>query len=93
MSFYILLPFYFCWFQVVYILEKVHPRISVGVLKPMADQNKNFALFSPRDSRIPRIRIPINKCPANFLNETDKYKDILLLARIQEWNDVRYAVG
>lgn len=59
----------------------------------MTDQSKNFALFSPRDSRIPRIRIPIDKCPANFLNETEKYKDILLLAHIKDWQDVRYAMG
>ncbi|GFG38066.1 hypothetical protein Cfor_10644 [Coptotermes formosanus] len=78
---------------VVYIFEKVHPRVGVGFLKPLPDQNKNFALLSPRDSRIPRIRIPIAKCPANFLTEADKYKDVMFLARIEDWQDVRYAVG
>jgi DIS3-like exonuclease 2 len=78
---------------VVYISERVHPRVGVGFLKPLSDGNKNFALLSPRDSRVPRIRIPIAKCPANFLTEADKYKDILFLARIEDWTDVRYAVG
>ena len=71
----------------------MHPRVGVGFLKPLSDRNKNFALLSPRDSRVPRIRIPIAKCPANFLTEADKYKDVLFLARIEDWKDVRYAVG
>ncbi|KDR19486.1 DIS3-like exonuclease 2 isoform X2 [Zootermopsis nevadensis] len=79
--------------KVVYILEKVHQRGGVGILKSMTDQSKKFALFSPRDSRIPRIRIPIDNCPADFLKETKKYKHILFLARIKDWQDVRYAVG
>jgi DIS3-like exonuclease 2 len=70
----------------------VHPRIGVGYLKPLPDRNKNFALLSPRDSRIPRIRIPMAKCPADFLAEADKYKDKLFLARIEDWQDVRYAM-
>lgn len=78
---------------VVYIFERVHPRVGVGFLKPPSDRNKNFALLSPRDSRVPRIRIPIAKCPANFLTEADKYKDVLFLVRIEDWKDVRYAVG
>jgi len=78
---------------VVYIFERVHPRVCVGFLKPLPDRNKNFALLSPRDSRVPRIRIPIAKCPENFITEADKYKDVLFLVRIKDWSDVRYAVG
>lgn len=71
----------------------MHPRVCVGFLKPLPDRNKNFALLSPRDSRVPRIRIPIAKCPENFITEADKYKDVLFLVRIEDWSDVRYAVG
>jgi DIS3-like exonuclease 2 len=59
----------------------------------MTDQNKNFALFTPRDSRVPRMRIPIAKCPANFLVDAEKYKDVLYLARIESWKYVQFVLG
>lgn len=79
--------------KVVYIFEKVHTRVCVGFLKRMSGQKKNFALFSPRDSRIPRMRIPIAKCPANFVVDPEKYKYVLYLARIEEWESVQFVLG
>jgi hypothetical protein len=59
----------------------------------MSDKNENFAMFIPRDFRIPRMRIPMAKCPENFLVDAEKYKDILYLARIQSWNYVHCVLG
>jgi hypothetical protein len=59
----------------------------------MTDQSKSFALFSPRDSRIPRMRIPIAKCPADFLVDAEKYKDVLYLAHIENWKFVQFVLG
>ncbi|RXG69233.1 DIS3-like exonuclease 2, partial [Armadillidium vulgare] len=42
---------------VVRIIERKHPLLAAGVLKTLADKNPHMALFSPFDSRIPRIRI------------------------------------
>nr|CAD7398537.1 unnamed protein product [Timema poppensis] len=53
----------------------------------MSDRNPNFALFSPRDSRIPRIRIPMGNCPKNFIKEAARYENILFLAKITFWSD------
>uniref|UniRef100_A0A915DEC5 Ribonuclease II/R domain-containing protein n=1 Tax=Ditylenchus dipsaci TaxID=166011 RepID=A0A915DEC5_9BILA len=44
--------------EVVYIAEQKNSRSAVGLLKVMADGNRNWALFSPNDSRMPRMMIP-----------------------------------
>ena len=59
----------------------------------MQDKNKDWAIFSPRDSRIPRIKIPMKKCPEDFLQNADNYKETLMLVKLEEWEDVRYALG
>ncbi|PSN56992.1 hypothetical protein C0J52_04242 [Blattella germanica] len=76
--------------KVVFIKDKIHPRVAVGFLRPF---NSDWGLFSPRDARIPRIRIPMSKCPENFLEKADQYKSTMFLARIDDWQDVKYAVG
>lgn len=78
---------------VVYILEKVHPRTAVGYLKLMPDKNNAFALFHPRDARIPRIRIPYTDWPVRFFDLANEYQKILFLAKITSWTDSRYALG
>nr|CAD7458063.1 unnamed protein product [Timema tahoe] len=82
-----------CIPQVVFIILEVHPRVAIGNLKLMSDRNPNFALFSPRDSRIPRIRIPMGNCPKNFIKEPARYENVLFLAKITFWCDVRFALG
>lgn len=59
----------------------------------MNDQNKSRALFSPRDSRVPRIQIPTKYCPPHFFEKPDIYKNKLFLAKITKWEDSRYANG
>lgn len=59
------------WFQktgfVVGILEKKNNRLAAGHLKLFPDKNKEYALFSPNDSRLPRIKIKLIDCPPGLL--------------------------
>lgn len=59
------------WFQktgyVVHIIEKKHNRIAAGHLKLFPDKGKEWVLFSPNDSRLPRIKIKLNECPPGNL--------------------------
>ncbi|KAK6965281.1 DIS3-like exonuclease 2 [Biomphalaria glabrata] len=73
--------------RVVYIYEKKNSRAASGRLKLMQDKNKRFALFSPSDSRIPRIIIPMSECPKDFYDRPDIYAQILYIARIQQWDE------
>ena len=52
--------------RVVAILEAKHSRCSAGYLKLFQDKNPNFALFSPIDSRFPRLKIAKVNCPKDF---------------------------
>lgn len=55
------------WFQktgfVVSIVEKKHNRLAAGHLRLFPDKSKDWVLFSPNDSRLPRIKIKLNECP------------------------------
>lgn len=79
--------------KVVYIKEIVHKRTCIGNLKLMADKNRQKALFVPRDHRIPRLNIPFTCWPDNFYQNWKKYENTLFLAKIEEWYDIRFAVG
>jgi DIS3-like exonuclease 2 len=75
--------------QVVQIVHKVHHRQAVGTIKPMQEANSVWALFSPRDSRVPRVRVPHGLCPDNY----QQLGEMLYLVQINDWTDVRFAVG
>ncbi|XP_034831220.1 DIS3-like exonuclease 2 isoform X1 [Maniola hyperantus] len=79
--------------KVVYIKDKVHNRTCIGVLKLMADKNRQKALFVPRDHRMPRLNIPFTSWPDNFYRDAKKYENTLFLAKILEWFDTRFALG
>lgn len=78
---------------VVHIKHYSHPRTAVGILKLMPDKNKQFACFHPRDSKVPRIKIPFTDWPALFYDNADKYEQVLFLAKIKQWSDTKYALG
>lgn len=72
---------------VVYIIEKKHSRATGGHLKPFNTKNKEAAdgLFTPTDSRLPRIRIPHDDCPPGFFERPQDCANSLFVARITEW--------
>ncbi|XP_018564148.1 DIS3-like exonuclease 2 isoform X2 [Anoplophora glabripennis] len=78
---------------VVYISKLVHPRISIGVLKPLEKKNSEFAMFYPRDKRIPLLRIPAISWPNGFQANPKQYEKILFVAKIVEWKVPTHAIG
>ena len=86
------------WFQktayVVSVLEKKNTRMAAGHLKLFPDRNPNFALFSPNDSRIPRMQISINECPPDFYVNSSHYEKSIFIAQIVDIpTNSRYAIG
>ncbi|CAB3364016.1 Hypothetical predicted protein [Cloeon dipterum] len=75
--------------EVVAILQKMHHRKAAGCLTPMKMQNSVFALFVPKDYRMPRIRIPISQCPKNYKDTPE----MTYLAEIFLWQDTTFAYG
>jgi DIS3-like exonuclease 2 len=76
------------WFQkqarVVNIIEQRNKRLAVGHLKLFSDKNKDYALFSPNDSRMPRIKVRINDCPPDFYVDPNKYAKTLFIVKLTE---------
>lgn len=73
--------------SVVYIIEKMHSRAAGGHLKPFNKKNedKPDALFSPTDTRLPRLRIPHDRCPPGFFDRPQDFAGTLFVARITDW--------
>ncbi|XP_071747442.1 DIS3-like exonuclease 2 [Lepeophtheirus salmonis] len=78
---------------VIKVLKRNHSRISVGFLKPFSMKDSEYILFSPLDSRVPRMQIPINQAPEDFLLNPQNYANILYIAKIKEWNSFKFALG
>nr|CAG4640770.1 EOG090X047D [Eulimnadia texana] len=81
--------------KVVFIKEYKHSRITVGSLKPW-DLSSNpvkgdftWALFSPKDHRVPRLKVMLKGQQREFLQKPD----YLYVARIVKWEDVKYPLG
>ncbi|XP_033895568.2 DIS3-like exonuclease 2 [Acipenser ruthenus] len=71
--------------KVVCIAEKKHSRAVTGFLKLLPD--KEFAMFSPVDHRVPRVNVPLQDCPENFSARAADYANTLFVCRITEWRD------
>ena len=78
---------------VVHILESRNTRLGAGTLKPFADMNRQFALFSPNDGRIPRMKIPMAQCPTDLFPRRQDYAKKIYLAKITKWTDFKFAIG
>ncbi|KAJ8781589.1 hypothetical protein J1605_010847 [Eschrichtius robustus] len=86
------------YLSVVYILEKKHSRAATGFLKLLADKNselfRKYALFSPSDHRVPRVYVPLNDCPQDFVTRPKDYANTLFICRIVDWReDSNFALG
>ncbi|CEF61173.1 DIS3-like exonuclease 2 [Strongyloides ratti] len=73
--------------EVVYIKEERHTRMAVGQLKPLSDGNKNYALFSPADPRMPRMMIPSDQLPDKFYEAPGDFTKFIFVAKLIEWNE------
>ena len=80
--------------KVVYLAEKKHSRTACGMLRPYRSHRFGFALFSPVDRRLPRVMIPLNECPQDFINDPEKYKKVLFIGRVSSWDErIPFASG
>uniref|UniRef100_A0A0N4V7R2 RNB domain-containing protein n=1 Tax=Enterobius vermicularis TaxID=51028 RepID=A0A0N4V7R2_ENTVE len=68
--------------EVVCIIEHKNSRAAVGMLKVMADGNRKWALFSPNDSRMPRMMIPAEETPAGFFDRPHDFTKFIYVARM-----------
>ena len=48
-------------------------------------QKATDALFSPVDSRLPRIYVPLSECPNGFQERPQDFANTLFIARIENW--------
>ncbi|XP_021340837.1 DIS3-like exonuclease 2 isoform X2 [Mizuhopecten yessoensis] len=69
--------------KVVTVLKRKHNRICSGHIKK--NKTGDRVLFSPNDSRVPRILVSRESCPQDFLKRPDDYKNVLYAARILDW--------
>ncbi|CAF1653369.1 unnamed protein product, partial [Adineta ricciae] len=80
--------------KVVFLFRRRHSMKAAGLIRKMPDNNPNFALFSPMDSRIPRLMIPIENCPEDFKDRPNDYEKSLFVARIVDIPaDKKFAKG
>ncbi|MBN3295589.1 DI3L2 exonuclease, partial [Amia calva] len=71
--------------KVVYIVEKKHSRAVTGFIKHLPE--KDFAMFSPVDHRVPRVNVPLADCPQDFTTRPADFANILFICRITNWHD------
>lgn len=77
--------------RVVEIIKKNHMGIASGFIRPHSFEH---ALFSPTDSRVPRILIKLEECPSDFSSKPGRYQDVLFVAQITNWEGAnKLAVG
>ncbi|KAF6202793.1 hypothetical protein GE061_003196 [Apolygus lucorum] len=77
--------------RVVYILEKVHSRVCVGYLSKIRE--KDYATLCPRDSRIPRLLIPMTTVSMHIVQNPEAYESVLFKAKIVTWDTPNFAQG
>jgi len=79
--------------RVVNIVEFKHSRISAGTLKLMPDRNPRLALFSPTDSRVPRMKVPMEQCPPTFFKRPEDFANTMFVARLENWEAANSSTG
>ena len=72
--------------KVVHIVQKNHPRIAGGRLNP-PDPNSDgtWIKFSPQDSKVPRIMLPLNEIPQEFFYCPQHFEKTLFMVKITDW--------
>ena len=78
---------------VVAIKEMKHSRLAAGTIRLLADNNSKFFLFSPTDSRVPRMKIPMSEAPANLQTRDDMYAGVMFIGKLVRWDLVSSALG
>ncbi|RCN38592.1 RNB-like protein [Ancylostoma caninum] len=71
--------------EVVAIVEKKNSRLATGKLELASSTQRQWAKFSPSDSRIPRMMIDASQLPNDFFNRPQDFAKFLFVAKIAEW--------
>ena len=79
--------------KVVFIEAKKHSRKAAGKLELFPDKNPNYAKFVPKDSKVPRMKIPKKECPDGFFSRSEDFKKTLYVAKMVVWDQVATALG
>uniref|UniRef100_V5GGL2 Putative exosomal 3'-5' exoribonuclease complex subunit n=2 Tax=Ixodes ricinus TaxID=34613 RepID=V5GGL2_IXORI len=83
-----------CTGRVVHILEAKNSRVAAGTLRLLQDRNPAWLLFSPKDSRFPRMLIPSAQAPPGFFERPTDFSQTLFLAEMTKWlPDSTFAQG
>lgn len=83
-----------CTGRVVHILEAKNSRVTAGLLRLQPDRNPAWLLFSPKDSRFPRMLIPGQQAPHGFFERPADFGQTLFLAELTKWlPDSTFAQG
>ncbi|EDS42911.1 exosome complex exonuclease RRP44 [Culex quinquefasciatus] len=76
------------WGFVIDILEKRHSRVCVGTFMPYYQSSNQYIKFSPRDLKIPVMRIYKQHWPeAIFKNDFKQLESVIYQAEIIEWHE------
>nr|CAG4643126.1 EOG090X047D [Ilyocryptus agilis] len=79
--------------KVVFIKEYKHSRRAIGQLRPwpygQQESVSRWVLFSPKDHRIPRFKIPYQASLDDYMTQPS----FLFLAEIVSWEDVQHPIG
>lgn len=80
--------------KVVHVLEAKNSRVTAGYLRLLQDRNPAWVLFSPKDSRFPRLMVPSHECPPEFFERPTDFTSTLFLAEMTMWlPDSNFAQG
>ncbi|KIH54145.1 RNB-like protein, partial [Ancylostoma duodenale] len=71
--------------EVVAIVEKKNSRLATGKLELASSTQRQWAKFSPTDSRIPRMMIDASQLPNDFFDRPQDFAKFLFVAKIAEW--------
>lgn len=76
------------WGFVMDVLEKRHSRMCVGTFMPYYQSSNQYIKFSPRDLKIPVMRIYKQHWPeAIFKNDFKQLESVIYQAEIIEWHE------
>jgi hypothetical protein len=75
---------------VVLILEEVHTRAVVGLVK---NAEMKLALLCPRDHRVPRLHIVRDLLPFDLRTNPRQFAKTLFKGKITQWEKPTFAMG
>ena len=70
--------------KVVGIVQPRHTRRAIACISSY-DKESGMARLSPTDSRIPRVVVPLEQCPADLTTSFTQYQNMMFAVEIEDW--------